>query len=183
MLSMRSLREIATLTLVLGTVLYVGCQVVQARNAYDPYYEFDGMWWGNYGIGAVGARAATLAALAELRMPVYGEGPYFNGGFIDTRTPENLGARIGILPPIRPGQGTRICVRIGGFGTHRQVCARILDEIARHIDACRQLDMAPVIVVPPQPAVLPGPPTLLAVPRQPQAAPPGLPPQPVPVKQ
>jgi len=79
--------------------------------------------------------------------------PY--GGFIDTKTGDNFEARITILGLGRPG--TQIGVRIGGFGTHRQVCARILDEIGRNLDAARQ--------APPRPAPPPAPLEELAAPR------------------
>jgi hypothetical protein len=47
------------------------------------------MWCGDYDIGFEEARVAARAALTELRMPIYQEGPERHGVFIDTRTPEN----------------------------------------------------------------------------------------------
>ena len=110
-----------------------GCQAVATSASYEPYYEHDGMWCGNYGVGVATARVAALTALTELKMPVYHEGPYLNGIFIDTRTPDNFEARVMIVSLDRYDKSTSIGVRIGGFGTHREVCKRLLDEIARHL--------------------------------------------------
>jgi hypothetical protein len=112
-----------------------GCQAVGTRASCDSYYEHDGMWCGTYAIGVAGARIAALTALTELKMPVYHEGPYLSGLFIDTRTPDNFEARVMIVSLDRYGKSTSVGVRIGGFGTHREVCKRLLDEVARHLTA------------------------------------------------
>jgi hypothetical protein len=115
------------------------------------------MWWGNYGIGFEGARTAALTALTHLKMPVYQEGPLGYGIFIDTRTPDNFEARVSIMPLGGNGEATRIGVRITGFGTHREVCARLLDEITQHLDAGRQIEGVPSALGAPPPAVPPAP--------------------------
>jgi hypothetical protein len=141
----------AALALVLLPVWYSGCQAFETRASPDSYYEHDGMWCGHYGLDFEQTRVAVLAALTALQMPVSGEGPLHGGLFIDTRTPENLPARL-ILMPVGPQrQGTRVCVRVGGFGTHRRTCTRILDEIARHRDEFWQVPVAPT----PPPAATP----------------------------
>ena len=128
-----------------------GCQAVGTRASCDSYYEHDGMWCGSYAIGVAGARVAVLTALTELKMPVYHEGPYLSGLFIDTRTPDNSEARLMIVPLDRYDKSTSIGVRIGGFGTHREVCERLLGEIARHLHAVERYNSvppAPVISTP-----------------------------------
>jgi hypothetical protein len=64
---------------------------------------------------------------------------------------------------------------VGGFGTHREVCERLLDDFAHYL----ALPASPA----PLPAVqLLGPPTASTVPRAAAAVPDAsLPPQPVPV--
>jgi hypothetical protein len=140
------------------------------------------MWCGNYGIDPDRASVAALAALTELGLPVRGEGVLHHGYFIDTRMPENLEARVFIMPLGRHGEATRVGVRITGFGTHAEVCARLLDAIARHIDGVRQLPPAPVEPVPPPPAVMLGSPPVTTAPQAPRPAEPSLPSQPIPVK-
>jgi hypothetical protein len=159
----------------LALVLSAGCQVTPTHLTQTSYYEHDGMWCGSYDIGFEEARFAVHATLADLKMPIGQEGPDRRGAFLDTRTPDGYEARVVILPPGRRGSVTRICVRIGGFGTHRAVCERLLDEIARHLDAARHryTPAAPVAPV----AAPPGP----TAPPQAQAPEPSLPPQPVPV--
>jgi hypothetical protein len=178
-----NVRGIAALGFVLLSSLYSGCQVLETRRSSESYYEHDGMWCGDYGIGREEARAAALSALAELKMPVYQEGMDRHGIFIDTRTPENFQARIVIMPRGRHSGRTRICIRVGGFGTHRNVCERLLDEIARHLDAARHIYAMPAAPAPPPPvapAGSPAPPA--ALPPQSQSSDPSLPPQPVPVE-
>jgi hypothetical protein len=140
-----------------------GCQAVEPRSA--DYYEHDRMWCGNFVTGLADARVAALATLTELKMPVYQEGPLRQGIFIDTKTPENFQGRVILMPLDWPDHGTRIGVRIGGFGTHREVCERLLDTMAVHLTAGRQ-------------AEAPG-----AVTLRPQTSQPALPPQPLPVRE
>jgi hypothetical protein len=123
-------------------------QTLEAPRQSDAYYERSGMWCGLYDIDPGRARMAVLAALANMHMLIGQEGFFPYGSFIDTKTVDNFETRITILALGRPG--TQIGVRIRGFGTHRQVCARILDEIGRNLDAARR---AP----PPPPAPLPAP--------------------------
>jgi hypothetical protein len=122
------------------------------------------MWCAQFDLDSGRARLAVLAALGDMHMPVYQEGFLPFGCFIDTRTPDNFEARLTILPPGRYSTGTQVCVRIGGFGTHRQVCARILDEIARHLDAARRLPAVPGVAVLPAPTVITGPVPLIILP-------------------
>jgi len=176
-----NVRGSTALGFVLLAALYSGCQVAETHHAYAPYYEHDGMWCGIFEIGFEEARVATRAALAEMKMPIYQEGPDRHGAFIDTKTPDNFEARIVIMLPGRRGEGTRICVRVGGFGTHRKVSERLLDEIARHLDAARHMYSVPVVPVPPPGAAPGSPPLTAAPPTQSQPLEPSLPPQPVPV--
>jgi hypothetical protein len=132
------------------------------------------MWCGCYDIGFEEARVAVRMTLAESKMPILGEGPARHGVFIDTKTPDNFEARIEISPPRRRVEGTRICVRIGGFGTHKQVCERLLGEIARHLDAVRNRYTVPA--TPSQGGASPG---SLPIP----SSAPSLPSQPIPVTQ
>jgi hypothetical protein len=175
-----SVRRLTALGFVLLSALYSGCQTLETR--HSSYYEHDGMWCGTYGIGFEEARAAVLTTFTELKMPIGQQGPHRNGIFIDTRTPENLEARVMIMPLGRHLESTRICVRIGGFGTHRQVCERLLEEIARHQDGVRHLYYVPPPPVSPPPGATPGSaPRTAAPPGQSQSSEPTLPPQPVPV--
>jgi hypothetical protein len=176
------LRGRAALGFLVLSALYSGCQAVETSHVRDPYYEHEGMWCGNYEIGSESARLAALAALAELNMPVCRQGQHHRGIFIDTRTPENLEARVVLLPLGGHVQGTRICVRVGGFGTHREVCERLLDAIAQHQDALWHSNVGAVVPTAP-PAAMPGsPPTTAAAPPRSQSSEPSLPPQPVPVE-
>ncbi|HMF13619.1 MAG TPA: hypothetical protein VKE94_14975 [Gemmataceae bacterium] len=121
---------------------------------------------------------ASLAPVAAVGQ----EGFYpYGGSFLDTKTPDNFEARLTILPLGRYGVGTQVRVCIGGFGTHRKVCARILDEIARHLDAARRSPPAPGVVVLPAVGGMAGPPPLIIV-RPGSTAPPAPPPPPTPVK-
>jgi hypothetical protein len=178
-------RFAVALGLLLLPALHCG-QTLQAQRPIDPYYEYSGMWLGNYAIDPGRARVAVLAALANMHMPVYQEGFYPYGSFLDTKTPDNYEARLTILPLGRAGEATQIGVRIGGFGTHRQVCARILDEIARHLDAARRGPPAPGVLVVPAPGRAGPPPLIIVRPGAtvaPSAPPPTpAPPPPVPVK-
>jgi hypothetical protein len=164
------IRALAVLGLGSLLALSGGCQLTDPRPAAAQYYDHDGMWCGRYDIGFEEARVAARMTLAELKMPIYGEGPDRHGVFIDTRTPDNHEARIVIIPPGRQLEGTRICVRVGGFGTHRQVCEHLLGDIAGHLDAVRNRYRVAPGAVPPagSQAVVP-------------ASTPSLPPEPVPV--
>jgi hypothetical protein len=157
-------------------------QTLATQHPISAYYEVSGMWCGNYDIDPGRARVAVLAALADMHMLVGQEGFYpYGGSFLDTRTPDNFDARLTILPLGRYGMGTQVRVCIGGFGTHRKVCARILDEIARHLDVARRGPPAPGIVVLPTVGGMVGPPPLIIV-RPASPAPPAPPPPPTPVK-
>lgn len=165
----------AALGLLLLPALYSG-QTLEAQHPIGSYYEFSGKWCGDYDIDPGRARMAVQAALADMHMLIGQEGLYpYGGGFLDTKTPDNFEARLTILPL---GVGTQIRVCIGGFGTHRKVCRRILDEIGRHLDAARRGPPAPGIVVFPTSGGMPGPPPLIIL--RPGSAPP--PPLPTPVK-
>jgi hypothetical protein len=167
----------AVLAMVCLFTLSSGCQLLDTRRTVDSYYEHDDMWCGNFQASFAQARVATLTALTELRMPVYKEGPLRQSIFIDTKTPDNYEVRLEIKPlGMRPdGETTRIGARVGGFGTHREVCARLLHAIAQRLSAA-----------PPAPAFVPhvglsGPPLPGHAPAL-QPAPPeaSLPAQPVP---
>jgi hypothetical protein len=167
----------AVLAMVCLFTLSSGCQLLDTRRTVDSYYEHNDMWCGDFQASFAQARVATLTALTELKMPVYKEGPLRQSIFIDTKTPDNYEVRIEIKPlGLRPsGETTRIGARVGGFGTHREVCARLLDAIGQRLSAA-----------PAAPAFLPhvglsGPPLPGNVPAL-QPAPPeaSLPAQPVP---
>jgi hypothetical protein len=175
------MRGLTAWGVVLLSALSSGCQVVETHRANTSYYEHDGMWCGNYEIGFEEARVAARLTLAELKMPIYQEGPERQGIFIDTRTPENFEARVVILPPGRHVASTRIGVRVGGFGTHRQVCEHLLDEIAAHLEAVRYRYTVPAVPVAPPGATPSSPPLTAAPPPQAHASEPSLPPQPIPV--
>ena len=164
------------------SALFSGCQAVETGHGPDAYYEQGGMWCVNSRMGVEGARVAVVAALTHLQMPIYREGPLRHGIFIDTRTPDNCEARVFIVSRGRHGEGTRVSVRIGGFGTHRAMCAQLLDEITQYLEAGRPVDALPIAPVPPPPAAMPAPaPTSVGTPPN-QASEPALPPQPVPVE-
>jgi len=134
----------AVLGIVLLSALDSGCRSIETSSSHDLCYEHDGMCCRNYGLSFEGTRLAALAALTDLNMPVCRDGRYRHGLFIDTRTRENLEVRLMILPLDRQLGGTRICVRVGGFGTHRHICEHLLDEIAGHQDIGRHyLDAVP----------------------------------------
>jgi hypothetical protein len=140
-----------------------GGRTLEAQHPFGAYYEVSGNWCCNYDIDPGRARVAVLAALADMHMLVGQEGFYpYGGSFLDTRTPDNYEARLTILPG-RPGAGTQVRVCIGGWGTHRKVCARILDEIARHLDAARRSLPAPGVVILPPVGGMAGPPPLIIV--------------------
>jgi hypothetical protein len=154
-------------------------QTLEAQQPIGAYYEVSGKWCGDYDIDLGRARAAVLASLADMHMRVGQEGFYpTGGGFLDTKTPDNFETRLTILP--LPA-GTQIRVCITGFGTHRKVCAGILDEIGRHMDAARRGPPAPGIVVLPTGGGMAGPPPLIVL-RPGSTPPPPLPPMPIPVK-
>jgi hypothetical protein len=168
------LRFAVALGLLLLPALH-GSQTVEAQHPLGAYYDVEGSWCGDYAIDPGRARVAVLAALATMHMLVGQEGFYpTGGGFLDTKTPDKFEARLTMLPR---GVGTQIRVCIGGFGTHRQVAARILDEIARHMEAARRGPPAPGVVVLPPVGGLAGPPPVIVV-RPSPAMPPVLPPAP-----
>jgi hypothetical protein len=116
-------------------------QTVEAQRPSTAYYEVGGMWCGLYDIDPGRARMAVLAALANMHMLVGQEGFFPYESFVDTKTVDNYEVRITIRWLGR--QGTQIGARVGGWGTHRQVCARLLDEIGRNMDAARQAPLRP----------------------------------------
>jgi len=133
-------RPAAAVALLLLAALYSG-QTVEAQRPSNAYYEIGGMWCGLYDIDPGRARMAVLAALANMHMLVGQEGFFPYESFVDTKTVDNYEARITIRWLGR--QGTQIGVRVGGWGTHRQVCARLLDEIGRNMDAARRAPLRP----------------------------------------
>ena len=170
-------RFVVALGLLLLPALYSG-QTMQAQHPIGAYYEFSGNWCADFAIDPGRARVAVLAALADMHMLVGQEGFYpYGGSFLDTKTPDNFEARLTVLPLGRYGAGTQVRVCIGGFGTHRKVCARILDEIARHLDAARRSPPAPGVVVLPAVGGMAGPPPLIIV-RPGSTVSPALPPAP-----
>ena len=172
------LRVAVALGLLLLPALAAG-QTLESPHRIGAYYEISGMWCGDYDIDPGRARLAVLAALANMHMLVGQEGFYpYGGSFLDTKTPDNFEARLTILPLGRYGVGTQVRVCIGGFGTHRKVCARILDEIARHLDAARRSSPAPGVVVLPTVGGMVGPPPVIIV--RPGSTPPPVPPPAVP---
>jgi hypothetical protein len=165
------------LGLLLLPALYTG-QTLKAQHPIGAYYVFNSNWCGDYDLDPGRTRVAVLAALANMHMLVGQEGFYpYGGSFIDTKTPDNYEVRLTILPLGRPGAGTQIQVCVGGFGTHRKVCNRILDEITQHLDAARRSSPPPGAMVLP----VVGPPPLIIV-RPGSTAPPALPPPPPPAK-
>jgi hypothetical protein len=155
-------RVAVALGLLLLPALFSG-QALHAQHPIGDYYEISGMWCGDLDIDPGRARVAVLAALADMHMLVGQEGFFpYGGGFLDTKTPDNFEARLTILPG-RHGAGTQVRVCIGGFGTHRKVCARILDEIGRHLDAARRTPPAPGVVVLPAVGGMAEPPPLIIV--------------------
>jgi hypothetical protein len=148
-------RLIAAMGLVLLAALITG-PTLEAQRPSDAYFELGGMWCGRYDIDSGRARMAVLAALANLHMTVLQEGFYPYGSFVDTKTADNYEARIAVQPLGAFGPGTQVGVRITGFGTHRQVCARILDEVSRQMDAARRAPPPPPVVIFPAPAVIKG---------------------------
>jgi hypothetical protein len=173
-------RFAVALGLLLLPALYSG-QTLEAQHPIGAYYEVSRRWCGDYDIDPGRARVAVLAALADMHMPVYQEGFFPYGSFLDTKTPDNFEARLTILPLGRYGAGTQIRVCIGGFGTHCKVCARIPDEIARHLDAARRSPPAPGVVVLPAVGGMAGLPPLIIV-RPGSTAAPAPPTPPTPVK-
>jgi hypothetical protein len=112
-----------------------GCFTMEHRIPHEALYEHHGMWCADYAVNLGAARVAALYALTELKMPVDHEGPLRRGLFIDTRTADPFEVRLEIMPVGRYGDRTRIGVRVGGFGTHRHVCERLQDAIARQVVA------------------------------------------------
>jgi Protein of unknown function (DUF3568) len=114
----------------------VGCQLLDMQAPAGPYVCNDGMWCTTYSTGVVEARVATLAALAEMHMPVVWEGRVPLGFGIDTMLADGSHVRISFEALSErasvQGEVTSVGVRVGGFGTHQAACERILDEIGRH---------------------------------------------------
>jgi hypothetical protein len=157
------LRFAVALGLLLLPPLHTG-PTLQAQHPIGAYYEVRGMWCGDYNIDPGRARAAVLATLADMHMLVGQEGFYpYGGSFLDTKTPDNFETRLTLLPLGPVGAGTQVRVCVGGFGTHRKVCARILDEIGRHLDVARRSPPAPAVVVVPAVGGLAGPPPVIIV--------------------
>jgi hypothetical protein len=156
-----------------------GCMTTESHTAYKPYILDGGMWCGTFTTGFVEARAAAIAALADMQMPVVREERTFHGSYIDTQTPDGFHVRIHFRSPTRHeavnGPVTHVAVRVGGFGTHEKVCASILDGIGHHLGS-----VPSVVATPSAPAASPAPAVLPA--SGPATSPdPSLPPQPVPV--
>ncbi len=154
----------------------VGCLMVQVNPPHDSYYEHDGMWCSNYPVSVAQARFAAIAALTELKMPLYQEGPLHHGLFLDTKTSDEFETRI-LIMPARHGGAVRIGVRVGGFGTHRQVCTRLQEAIARHLD---DVPIVPGLPVTTMPVTGPAPDAPVQAQQPPQPAL-TLPPQPLPL--
>jgi hypothetical protein len=151
-------------------VLAGGCQSAEARRDYESTSYYDGLWCRNISAGLEDVRGATLVALTELKMPVFREGPFRRGIYIDTRTIDNYDVRIELrrLHPRRQFEPpvTQVGVRVSGFGTHQAICDHLLDEIVRRL---MSMPPAPVIQAPGPQSLPPTPPA-------------GLPSQPVPVE-
>jgi hypothetical protein len=172
-------RRFIVLSIVCLLIPQAGCQTGAIHRSDDAFFYRDGMWCGTYHTGFPDARAAALTALTELKMPVFREGPQHRGGFIDSRTPDDFPVRIELralgVRNRAEGEHTRIGVRVGGFGTHRDVCERILNQIAQHLAP----GAIPPIAAPV--AGTQGQPSAMTAPPQPAPLDPSLPAQPVPV--
>jgi hypothetical protein len=174
-----SLRKVATCVVVF-MVGQGGCQVAETRKESEPYFLSRGMWCANYNRGFMETREATLAATAELKMAFLREVREGRGAFFDCQTSDGYPVRIHLHRhggPGRPeGEGTLVSIRVQGYGTHREVCEPILNQIGTHLAS------APVLPTPPPP--LPAPatgPVTSSLPTQPAPLDPGLPAQPVPL--
>lgn len=156
-------RLVAAMGLLLLAAVFIG-PTLQAQRPSDAYFELGGMWCSRYDIDSGRARMAVLSALTNLHMTVLQEGFYAYGSFVDAKTVDNYEARIAVQP-MPHGPGTQIGVRITGFGTHRQVCARILDEVGRQMDAARRaVPPPPSVVIVPAPAGIRGPAPVIVLP-------------------
>jgi len=157
----------------------LGCTTTESHTAYRPYILDDGMWCGTFATGFVEARAATVAALADLHMPIVREERTFHGSYLDTQTQEGFHVRIHFRSPANDGAGhgsvTHVDVRVGGFGTHEKVCSSILDEIGRHLGS-----VPAMVAARPAPANSPASAIVQAA-GPPTAPDPSLPPLPVPI--
>jgi len=149
-----------------------GCVNTEKHTAYKPYVLNEGMWSGSFAAGFVEVRAATVAALTELKMPVVREERTYQGSYLDTQTQEGYHVRIHFRSPAKLDGSpvTHVAVRVGGFGTHEQICSSLLDEIGHHLGAVSALP-----VTPPASAMVQSSATVPAAPA------PTLPPQPIPV--
>jgi hypothetical protein len=158
-----------------------GCMSTEVQTSYKPYVLEEGMWCGRFETGYVETRAAAIAALTTLQMPVVAEGRMHHGSYLDTQTPDGLHVRIHFRSLARhhagSGEATRVSLRVGGFGTHEKVCAMLLDEIGRHLGSATTLLPPPPTAGSPAQA---SPSTV--VPPAPTSQGPALPPQPVPVQ-
>jgi hypothetical protein len=127
--------------MLLPLLLKTGCQSIETRESTDCFYE-RGMWCTACLTDFDRARLAVIVTITELKMPLYQEGPLHHGGFIDTRTPDGYPVRIEIRGPRRhEGEISRIGIRVGGFGSHREVCERLHREIAHRLDQGAELSM------------------------------------------
>jgi len=140
-----------------------GCLVVAAAGAaagIAGYAYYKGKVCRPYLAHPADVHAATLKALAELRLPILKDEPSDSGGTIESRSgTDDVVISLSLQNSPVPGEGpvTEVGVRVGALGDEG-LSARILDQISFHL-------------VPP--GVVPAPPPLSAP--QPQ-----LPPAPVP---
>jgi hypothetical protein len=130
------------------------------------------MWSGSFTAGFVEVRAATVAALTDLKMPVVREERTYQGCYLDTQTPDGSHIRIHFRSPAKLDGSpvTHVAVRVGGFGTHEQVCACLLDEIGHHLGSVSALAVTPAASAAVQASAI-----------APASQAPALPPQPIPV--
>src|SRR5262249_54408099 len=124
-----------------------GCAITETRTAYKPYALDDGMWCGGFATGFVETRAATIAALKDLKMPVVREERTYHGSYLDTQTPDGYHVRIQFNSPRTRSANslpaTQVAVRVGGFGTHEAICSSLLDEIGRHLSSVPAMAVTP----------------------------------------
>jgi len=183
-------RPALLLSTVLASILFLlaqGCAVTESHTAYKSYTLDDGMWSGSFAMGFVETRAATIAALTDLKMPVVREERTYHGSYLDTQTSDGYHVRIHFRSPRSQAAGgapaTQVAVRVGGFGTHEGICSNLLDEIGRHLNSVPSLSVSPPSAGPIQVSTV-APPATGVVPAAtgiPATPDPSLPPQPVPV--
>ena len=169
----RSLRRIATWSVVFMLAL-AGCRFAETRSDSEPYFLRDRMWCANYQRGFVETRAATLAATAELKMALLREVSAWRGAYLDCRTSDGYHVRIH-LRTLSP-ETTIVSIRVQGYGTHREVCEPILNQIGNNVASQPVVAVPPPVVAPPAPG-----PVSSALPAQPAPLDPSLPAQPVPL--